>query len=237
MFPLRDNIPARTYPFVNVALIVVNSLVFLYEVSLGPHLQEFILTYGMVPAKILWISQHQPWNLVERFGPFFTSMFLHGGWFHLIGNMWFLWIFGDNVEDRLGHGRYLVFYILSGLAAGWIHYMTNMTSGVPTVGASGAIAGVMGGYFLLYPHARVLTLIFIFIFVDIVEVPAFFFLGLWFLMQLFEGTFSLAAVDTMSGGVAWWAHIGGFAAGAGMVHLFKKRKGYRHWYKDEFWPW
>ncbi len=237
MFPLRDNIPSRTYPFVNVALIVINSLVFLYEVSLGPHLQEFILTYGMVPAKILWISQHQPWNLVERFGPFFTSMFLHGGWFHLIGNMWFLWIFGDNVEDRLGHGRYLLFYLLSGLVAGWVHYITNMASGVPTVGASGAIAGVMGGYFLLYPYARVLTLIFVFIFVDIVEVPAFFFLGLWFLMQLFQGTFSLAAVDTMSGGVAWWAHIGGFAAGASMVHLFKKRKGYRRWYRDEFFPW
>ena len=237
MFPLRDNIPARTYPFVNVTLIVVNTLVFLYEVSLGPHLQDFMLTYGMVPAKVFWISQHQPWNLVERFGPFFTSMFLHGGWFHLIGNMWFLWIFGDNVEDRLGHGRYLVFYLLSGLLAGWIHYLTNMTSGVPTVGASGAIAGVMGGYFMLYPYARVLTLVFVFIFVDIIEVPAFFFLGLWFIMQLFQGTFALAAVDTMSGGVAWWAHIGGFAAGAVMVHIFKKRKTYRHWFRDEFWPW
>ncbi len=237
MFPLRDNIPARTYPFVNVTLIVVNTLVFLYEVSLGPHLQDFMLTYGMVPAKVFWISQHQPWNLAERFGPFFSSMFLHGGWFHLIGNMWFLWIFGDNVEDRLGHGRYLVFYLLSGLLAGWIHYLTNMTSGVPTVGASGAIAGVMGGYFMLYPYARVLTLVFVFIFVDIIEVPAFFFLGLWFIMQLFQGTFALAAVDTMSGGVAWWAHIGGFAAGAVMVHIFKKRKTYRHWFRDEFWPW
>ena len=237
MIPLRDDVPARTWPVVNVALIVLNSLIFLYEVSLGPALQSFLMTYGMVPAKVLYLSRHEPWNLWDRFAPFFTSMFLHGGWFHLIGNMWFLWIFGDNVEDRLGHGRYLLFYILCGLAAGFVHYSTNSTSGVPTVGASGAIAGVMGAYYMLYPRARVLTLIPLFFFFEILEVPAYFFLGFWFLIQLLQGTFSLAFVDTLAGGVAWWAHVGGFAAGVLLVHVFKKRRTYRRFYRDEFRPW
>ncbi len=237
MFPLRDNIPARTWPVVNVALILVNSLVFLYEISLGPELQEFLMRFGMVPAKILYLSHAEPWNLVDRFLPFFTSMFLHGGWFHLIGNMWFLWIFGDNVEDRLGHSRYLVFYVLCGLIAGYVHYALNPTSGVPTAGASGAIAGVMGAYYMLYPRARVLTLIPLFFWFEIIEVPAYFFLGFWFIFQLLQGTFSLAFVDTLSGGVAWWAHVGGFVGGVVLVSLLKKRRSYRPFYRDEFWPW
>ncbi|MDZ7373859.1 MAG: rhomboid family intramembrane serine protease [candidate division KSB1 bacterium] len=236
MFPLRDNIPSRTWPVVNVSLIVCNLLIFLYEVSLGRHLQDFLMTYGVVPAKVLYLLRKEPWNVVEIVGPFFTSMFLHGGWMHVIGNMWFLWIFGDNVEDRLGHFRYLVFYLLCGLVAGLVHYMLNPTSGVPTVGASGAIAGVMGAYYLLYPRARVLTLVPLFFFVEIIEIPAFFFLGLWFVIQLVQGAFSLATVDTLTGGVAWWAHVGGFAAGAVLVNVFKRRT-YRRFYRDEYWPW
>jgi membrane associated rhomboid family serine protease len=236
MFPLRDNVPSRSWPVMNVFLIACNLLIFLYEVSLGPRLQDFLMTFGVVPAKILYLTREEPGNLREIILPFFTSMFLHGGWFHVISNMWFLWIFGDNVEDRLGHFRYLVFYILCGLVAGWVHYAVNPTSGVPTVGASGAISGVMGAYYMLYPRARVLTLLPLFVFVEIIEVPAFFFLGFWFVMQLLQGMFSLAMVDTMSGGVAWWAHAGGFAAGAVLVFVFKRRS-YRGVYRDQYWPW
>ncbi len=236
MIPLRDTIPSRTFPFVNYGLIVVNSIIFLYEVSLGPQLEAFIQTFGVIPAKYFWLSQHEPWNLVERFYPILTSMFLHGGWLHVIGNMWFLWIFGDNVEDRMGHGRYLIFYLLSGVGAGLFHIYLNPTSTIPTIGASGAIAGVMGAYFILYPFARVITLVPIFFFVDIIEIPAFFFLGFWVLLQFFQGTLSLAFSQT--GGVAWWAHFGGFLVGAVLVFLFKKpRRKMPRVYPDQFFPW
>ncbi|NOX38475.1 MAG: rhomboid family intramembrane serine protease [Calditrichaeota bacterium] len=236
MIPLRDNIPSRTFPVVNYALIIINSAIFLYEVSLGPQLEAFLHTFGVIPAKYFWLAQHEPWNIVERFFPILTSMFLHGGWLHIIGNMWFLWIFGDNVEDRMGHGRYLAFYILSGIGASLFHIYLNPTSTVPTIGASGAIAGVMGAYFILYPFARVITLVPIFIFVDIIEIPAFFFLGFWVLLQFFQGTLSLAF--SQSGGVAWWAHFGGFLVGAVLVFFFKKpRKKMPRVYPDQFFPW
>jgi membrane associated rhomboid family serine protease len=201
MFPISDVIPSRSVPVVTIGLIIINSLVFLYQVTLPqPLLEAFVTQYALIPA---WFS----WTTV------FTSMFLHGGWMHVIGNMLYLWIFGDNVEDRMGHGRYLLFYLASGCAAAILQLLINPLSTVPMVGASGAIAGVMGAYFVLYPESRVLTAVFIFVFFDLVEIPAIFFLGIWFLMQLFSGVGSLGATQT-SGGTAFWAHIGGFAVGA-----------------------
>lgn len=236
MIPIRDTVPSRTYPVVTIGLIAVNSIVFLYELSLGSRLSGFVATFGLVPARYFHLGEIGA-SPIGRFLPFFTSMFLHGGWFHVIGNMWYLWIFGDNVEDRMGHVKYIIFYILCGLAAGFAHLFTNSRSGIPTVGASGAIAGVMGAYFILYPRARVWTLIPLFIFVQFVELPAFIFLGFWILMQFLIGTFSMT-LSSSQGGVAWWAHIGGFAAGVILVFIFRKRKKrLPKRYPDEYWPW
>lgn len=222
MIPLRDTIPSRSFPLMTLALIVVNVLVFLYELRLGPALARFLLVYGFVPDVYFHLSQVEPWNLPVRFVPMFSSMFLHGGWLHLIGNMWTLWIFGDNVEDRLGRGRYLLGYLVCGLAAAYVHYLTGPRSGIPVVGASGAIAGVMGGYFVLFPRARIVTLLPIFFFIQIVTVPAVVFLALWFLAQLLNGMVASAA--TFGGGVAWWAHVGGFVAGAAMILPLRRRR-------------
>ena len=201
MFPISDVIPSRTTPVVTVGLILLNVLVFLYEQTLPePLLQQFVASYALVPA---WFS----------IPALFTSQFLHGGWMHIISNMLYLWIFGDNVEDRLGHGKFLLFYLGAGAAAAILQTLFDPFSSVPMVGASGAIAGVMGAYFVLYPHSRVLTVIFLIIFFDIVEIPAVFFLGLWFLLQLLSGVGSLAVSNAAGGGVAFWAHIGGFIAG------------------------
>ncbi len=235
MFPLKDNIPSRTFPWVNYALIIINSVVFLYEVSLGPQLQQFIQTWGAIPARYFWLMENEPHNYVARYLPIFTSMFLHGGWFHIIGNMWFLYIFGDNVEDRMGHGRYLLFYLLAGFGASLAHIYINPESTLPTVGASGAISGVMGAYFMLYPFARVITLIVVFIFVDIIEIPAFFYLGFWVFLQFIQGTASLFAKQ--AGGVAWWAHLGGFVVGAILVFFFKKpKRKMPRVYPDQYYP-
>jgi membrane associated rhomboid family serine protease len=164
-------------------------------------------------------------------------MFLHGGWMHFLGNMWTLYLFGDNVEDRMGPVRYLVFYLLSGLAAGLTHYLTDPGGTVPTIGASGAIAGVLGAYCLLFPLARVITLVPVFFFPFIFEVPAVFYLGIWFVSQLYSGTLALMSPQYYEG-VAWWAHVGGFVAGMVLLPLFKKsREEYRHYYADEYWPW
>jgi membrane associated rhomboid family serine protease len=201
MFPLSDVIPSRTTPFVTVTLIALNALAFLFELTLSEReLQVFALAFGVVPADFTWMSV-------------LTSMFLHGGWLNFLGNMLYLWIFGDNVEDRLGHFRYLLFYLFCGAAAALGQTAIEPSSTVPMIGASGAIAGVMGAYFVLFPHSRVLTGVFIFIFFDIIEIPAIFFLGIWFLMQFFSGVGSLGA-DAAQGGVAFWAHIAGFAIGA-----------------------
>jgi membrane associated rhomboid family serine protease len=212
MFPLRDVIPSRTFPGVTIAFIVLNALAFLYELGLSDReLSRFVFTWGVVPARFDLLSV-------------FTSMFLHGGWMHVIGNMWFLWIFGDNVEDRMGHGRFAVFYLLAGAIAGVAHVWSDPASVVPTIGASGAVAGVMGAYFVLYPHSRILTLVFLFIFVQLIEVPAVVFLGLWFLMQLLSGVGGalLPAGQGMSGGIAFWAHVAGFAAGAVLILVFRR---------------
>src|SRR3954470_1514895 len=201
MIPISDVIPSRTRPFVTVGLIVLNAIIFLYEQLLPqPLLERFVLSYAVIPAWFAWPA-------------LFTSQFLHAGWMHVISNMLYLWIFGDNVEDRLGHVRYLFFYLGAGALAAVLQIVLNPYSSVPMLGASGAIAGVMGAYFVLYPQSRVLTLIFLFIFVDLVEIPAIFFLGIWFLMQLLSGVGSLGVSNAAGGGTAFFAHIGGFVVG------------------------
>ena len=221
MIPLRDVIPSRTTPYVTIGIIVVNALVFWFELSMpAPARQAFMFQLGLVPATFTWLT-------------LLTSMFLHAGWLHIIGNMWFLWIFGDNVEDRLGHGRYLAFYLLAGAAAGLAQTLVNPTSPVPTIGASGAIAGVMGAYLVLYPHSRVLTLIWLFIFVDIIEIPAVFFLGFWFLVQLFSGVGSVAQAAGSQGGIAFWAHVAGFLFGLTAVFAFRRPERQRaEWWNE-----
>lgn len=215
MFPLSDVIPSRTTPFVTIGLIALNALVFFHELSLTDRqLNAFIGTYALIPAYFTLPSV-------------ITSMFLHGGWMHIIGNMLYLWIFGDNVEDRLGHALYLVFYLGCGCVAAFLQVFFDPSSAVPMLGASGAIAGVMGAYFVLYPQSRVLTAIFILFFFDLVEIPAVFFLGIWFLMQLLSGVGSLGATGAAAGGVAFWAHVGGFATGV-MVGLVLRARD-RRW--------
>jgi membrane associated rhomboid family serine protease len=231
MIPFRDNIPSRSFPVVTILLILINVTAFFYELALGPYLDSFLTDYGIVPAAVVaWPETDLPVSAVAL--PYLTSMFLHGGWLHLLGNMWYLWIFGDNVEDRLGHFTYLVFYLLAGLGAGIVHTILNYETIIPSIGASGAIAGVLGAYFLSYPRARVLTLVPIFIFIQIIEIPALIVLGLWFVMQFFQGAASLAAATANSGGVAWWAHVGGFVIGMILIGLFprKDRPRYeQHW--------
>lgn len=226
MIPLKDTIPSQRYPIITITLIVFNVLAFLFELSLGKDLSEFFDLFGVVPATYFELRENgAPLWLI--YYPFLTSMFLHGGWMHLIGNMIYLWVFGDNVEDRMGHLRFLVFYILCGVAASLVHVYTNPHSEIPAIGASGAISGVLGAYFLLFPHSRIITLIPIFFFFDLIEVPAFVFLGLWFLIQFFSGVASLgAATYATSGGVAWWAHIGGFVAGFLLSFVFVRRRRY-----------
>lgn len=209
MIPLRDVIPSRTTPYVTVTIIVVNALVFVFELRLPlTDRARFIEVYGIVPASVESLSV-------------LTSMFLHGGWLHFLGNMLYLWIFGDNVEDRVGHGRFIVFYLTCGLAATLAQVVSNPTSVVPMVGASGAIAGVMGAYFVLFPRSRVLTLLPLFIFWELIEVPAIFFLGFWFLLQLLSGVGSVGAGQDVSG-IAFWAHIAGFATGAVAIFFFRR---------------
>jgi membrane associated rhomboid family serine protease len=216
MIPLRDVIPSRTFPFVTITIIVLNALAFVFELSLDPReLSEFLRVYGVVPADF-----HVP-TLI-------TSMFLHGGWSHILGNMWYLWIFGDNVEDQCGHGRFVVFYLLCGIAAAAGQIVMNPQSVLPTIGASGAIAGVMGAYFLLYPQSRVLTLIPIFWF-EVIEVPAIVLLGFWFLMQLVSAGTIAATASSTGGGVAFAAHVVGFLAGLGGILVFRKRERFERW--------
>jgi len=212
MIPLRDVIPSRTTPYITVTIIALNAVAWIFEIML-PHdaLNEFLTIYGVVPAYFSYPT------LV-------TSMFLHGGWMHVIGNMWYLWIFGDNVEDRVGHGRFMVFYLLCGIAAALGQVVVDPNSTLPTIGASGAIAGVMGAYFVLYPRSRVLTLIPLIVLMPIVEVPAIVLLGLWFLMQLFNAGTIAMTTSSRGGGVAFAAHVIGFVAGAGGVFIFRKRQ-------------
>lgn len=233
MIPLRDTVPSSRFPIVTLCIIGVNVVVFFAEINLSQRaLDHFFQHWGVVPLRFT-----HP-RLQANYFTLLTSMFLHGGWMHIIGNMWSLWIFGDNVEDRLGRGGFFLFYLLSGLAAGAVHIVTNPASTVPTVGASGAIAGVMGAYLLLFPHATVVTLVPIFFFLQIIELPAVFFLGFWFLTQLFSGTLSLTAGVQQAGGVAWWAHIGGFMVGFLWAVPLRRRSGIvqrRRRHDDDWW--
>ncbi|MBW8011419.1 MAG: rhomboid family intramembrane serine protease [Chloroflexi bacterium] len=211
MIPLRDTIRSRYFPIMTWLLLGLNTLVFMFELSLGPfELDRFIGVFGIVPARL---QQGQLLFLISLF----TSMFMHSGWFHLLSNMWTLYIFGDNVEDRMGPLGFLAFYLLSGVAAGLLQTFAGLGSFIPILGASGAIAGVLGAYMLLYPRARVLTIIPVFLLFTTIEVPAVFYLGFWFLSQLFSGFGSLGVA---AGGVAWWAHIGGFLFGLFLGRLF-----------------
>jgi membrane associated rhomboid family serine protease len=215
MLPLRDDNPRRTFPFVTYALVAINVLAFLWELGLGPNLHNALLQIAFIPDRF-WI----PGYWVADFLTIMTSMFLHGGLMHIGSNMLYLWIFGDNVEDRLGHFRYTLFYVLCGILATLAHAFFSPTSQIPAIGASGAIAGVLGAYLILYPHARVLTVIPIFIFITIREVPAIIILVLWFVLQLFSGVGSLGVRDAQDmGGVAYFAHIGGFVAGMVLIFL------------------
>lgn len=221
MIPLRDVIPSRTVPFVTIALIIVNSLVYLYEFQLwlvdDRLFLHFLRHYGLVPARFTFTAA-------------VTSMFVHASSLHVIGNMWFLWIFGDNVEDRLGHLRFLSFYVLCGLVAVFVQTAAAPYSVMPTVGASGAIAGVMGAYFVLYPRSRVLTMIFPFIF-WVIEIPAVFFIGYWFVLQVLS--IGAMADTANTGGVAFWAHIAGFVTGVLMVFVFRRPERQRvEWWND-----
>ncbi len=217
MFPIRDTQRSSSKPVVTMFIIVVNLLVFLFEASLDPYTQNaFIAHYGLVPSQFHFLN-------------IFTSMFLHGGWLHVIGNMWFLWIFGDNIEDILGHEKYLIFYLMCGVAAAITQVFFNVDSRVPMVGASGAIAGVMGAYMIKFPQARIVTLIF-FLFIWFTDVPAWLMLIYWFGVQFFSGVGSLGDYTVSQGGTAFFAHIGGFVTGMILINLLGTRQRYvRSW--------
>jgi membrane associated rhomboid family serine protease len=221
MFPLRDDNPTTITPIVTWMLIAFNAAIFLYQVSLGPRGTQFVYQFGAIPAVVTGqASLPKPLVAIPPFLSIFTSMFLHGGWMHLIGNMWYLWIFGNNIEEAMGGLRYFLFYIICGFIASMSHIFLNMGSTLPSIGASGAIAGVLGAYLLLYPRARVLTLVVWIFFIRLLYIPAGFILGFWFLLQLMNNG---AGGSQSSGGVAIWAHIGGFIAGLALVGLFKKK--------------
>ena len=220
MIPIRDRNPSGTFPYVTIGIIVINVLIFLYELSLGSGLGEFIMRFGVVPLKVSYYSQASDLTFINTFFPFISSIFLHGGFVHLIGNMWFLWIFGDNIEDKLGHFKFIAFYFLCGIIASSVHVFFNSQSNVPCIGASGAIAGVLGAYMVTFPRARVVTIVPIFVFIQIMELPAIVVLGFWFVIQFFNGAASITA-STSGAGVAWWAHIGGFAAGVIILYIIR----------------
>ncbi len=232
MLPLKDTIPSRSFPIVNWALLAANVVVFLLMVGDNRLTEAWIAALALVPARFL-ANPTDPAELIT----IFTSMFMHGGWFHLFSNMLALYIFGDNVEDRMGSQRYFLFYLLCGVAAALVHVMFNPTSPIPTVGASGALSGVLAAYLLFFPSARVITLIPIFFLPWLVEVPAVVYLGLWFLSQLANGLFSIMINVQAMGGVAWWAHIGGFVAGLILAPFFRQRRYWRRYYVDEYYPW
>lgn len=231
MLPLRDTIRSRTIPFVNWLLILANLAAFIFELNLSPfRLEQFINTWGLVPANI---------NPVNPFTwtPYLTHMFLHGGWYHFISNMWILFIFGDNVEDRIGSFRYLIFYLLGGVAAALAQSLLTTNPNAASIGASGAIAAVMGAYFIFFPQSRIITLIPLWIIPWIVQVPALLFLGLWFISQLFSGFLSFTTASGAElGGIAWWAHIGGFLFGLITAKLFAIGRPDPTWHPDQYYP-
>lgn len=217
MIPLKDDNPTRTFPFVTILIIIINIFIYVYQLTLGARAEGlFVLRAGAIPYEITHFLDIYPKAILLPPLTLFTAMFVHGGFLHVAGNMLYLWIFGDNIEDRLGHFRFIVFYLLGGLIASLAHIIMLPNSTIPMIGASGAIAGVLGAYFLLYPRAHVLTLVFFFFFIDTVRIPALVFLGLWFVFQVLS--------SGAGGGIAWYAHIGGFIGGAGLVKLFERKR-------------
>ncbi|MCS7287297.1 MAG: rhomboid family intramembrane serine protease [Anaerolineae bacterium] len=229
MIPLADDIPSRRLPVITYLIIAINILVFFFELSLGRYLDRFIAIFGLTPWYIVNWSSY-PFVFITVF----TSMFLHAGWIHLFGNMLYLWVFGDNVEDAMGHLRFLFFYLLSGCAAAFAQVLVNPLSKVPMIGASGAVAGVLGAYFLFYPRARVIMAVPFFFYLQMISVPALLVLGSWFLVQLLNGFATITASTAVTGGVAWWAHIGGFVAGLVLGPIFRRRRSEYH-YDYEIW--
>ncbi len=223
MIPLKDNIPSRGFPFFTLLLIGANVAVFIYELSLGDLLERLVFVYGIVPKTFLSMQYADIKGSINHFLPLITATFLHGGWFHLLSNMWFLWLFGDNIESHIGHMRFFFFYILCGVVGYLFHTVAQPQSMIPAIGASGAIAGVLGAYLYLYPGARIITLVPIFFFLTMVEVPAFLFLGFWFIIQFLNGLSCFAQVGCLEGGIAWWAHIGGFVCGLLYIMVFGRR--------------
>ena len=231
MIPLKDTVQSRSFPIINWFLIGLNVLFFFILISSGTQAYTWVEDLSIVPSRLL----QDPDGLQAI--TLFTSMFLHGGWIHLLGNMLALYIFGDNVEDRLGSGRYLLFYLVCGLVAFSAHITLNRNSSVPTIGASGAISGVLATYLLFFPTARVITLLPVFFFPWFVEIPAVIYLGFWFLSQLFNGAFAVISDMQAFGGVAWWAHISCFIAGLILGPLLARRRYFRRRYVDEYYPW
>ncbi|MBF7082187.1 rhomboid family intramembrane serine protease [Desulfallas sp. Bu1-1] len=225
MIPLRDSARSRTFPVVNLAIIILNLVIYFKEVTVEPYrLNQIFYTYGLIPADVLnTIFTGAP--LTPVLINFITATFIHGGWVHVIGNMLFLWVFGDNVEDRLGHFKYLLFYLLAGIAGGVVHVITNPASTIPVVGASGAVAGVLGAYIIAFPRSRILALVPIIIIFTLMEIPAVIFIALWFFIQLFNGVASLGGAANP---VAWWAHVGGFLMGMLLIKMMAPRvvRGY-----------
>lgn len=214
MFPISDSAKTKGFPIFNILIILLNIYVF-YLMLVSPNLDQFIFNYAFIPSRVNFTD---PSTLV----PFLTSMFLHGGFLHIISNMWFLWIFGDNVEEYIGHIKYAAFYLVAGVAGSALQYLLNTSSDIPSLGASGAVSGILGAYYVLFPHSRVKTLIFIFLFFTVIEIPAVIYLFYWFFLQLFSGVASLNA--TQAGGIAFWAHIGGFLTGILFAKMIKNEK-------------
>ena len=218
MIPLRDSPVSRRFPYINIALILANVVVFYQQLGMTEgQLQAAVVAHGLIPVRLF--ESLARGELALALAPLFSYQFLHGGWLHIGSNMLYLWVFGDNIEDRLGHVRYLIFYLLTGALAGMAQSLTGPASGVPVIGASGAVAGILGAYLISCPRARVLALIPVFFFLTVAEVPAVIFLGFWFILQIFSGVASIG----MELPVAWWAHIGGFVAGLLLVNIFGKK--------------
>jgi membrane associated rhomboid family serine protease len=228
MIPIHDRNPRHGRPVVTVLLIAANALAFLYELALGAQIEGFLMSAAFVPARLWEGGALTAAAVPEAVTSALLSMFLHGGWMHFLGNMLFLWVFGDNVEDRLGHFRFLLFYLLAGYAATFAHAWFNPLSTVPAIGASGAISGVLGAYLFLHPRAKIVTVVWFLFFIRFVEIPAIVYLPIWFILQLLPGLTSLNAVEgAAAGGVAWWAHIGGFVAGPLLLLLLGGGRGRR----------
>lgn len=235
MIPLKDMTPRRSFPMMTLLLIAINVLVFIHQITLpGPAGDAFIRTYGLVPSHISQALAGHHYTMEQALLPLFTCMFLHGGWLHILGNMWFLWIFGANVEDRMGPLPYLIFYLICGIGSGISEMAFSWGSHIPSIGASGAISGVLGAYIVLFPKSRILSLVPLLIIFFLWKVPAVIFIGLWFLMQFLSGVAELGAQSAAQGGVAWWAHVGGFLLGLLLVKLFAMSSSKRPAYYSEY---